>query len=139
MKALSIHAPYATAIAGNEKTIEVRSWQTKHRGDLLICSSSKIVDGWDRFLPVGHAIAIVDLTNCRNFIKSDCDAAMISSNQMPENHYAWILDNIRPIKPVKVKGKQRIFNVDIDPEFINIFGDELLNYWFDIGLINHLA
>ncbi len=139
MKALSIHAPHATAIAGNEKKIEVRSWRTKHRGDLLICSSGKIVDGWDRFLPVGHAIAIVDLTNCRNFTKSDCDAAMISINQMPENHYAWILDNIRPIKPVKIKGKQRIFNVDIDPEFINIFGDELLNYWFDIGLINHLA
>jgi len=64
---------------------------------------------------------------------------MISVNQMPENHFAWILDNIRPIKPVKIKGKQRIFDVNIDPEFINIFGDELLNYWLDIGLINQLA
>jgi hypothetical protein len=35
--------------------------------------------------------------------------------------YAWILDNIRPVKPIPVKGGLGIFELDIDPntlEFI---------------------
>ena len=39
MKALSIYAPFATAIAANLKTIETRSWSTDYRGEILICST----------------------------------------------------------------------------------------------------
>ena len=40
MKALSIQNPYAHIILCGEKTIENRTWKTKYRGDLLICSSA---------------------------------------------------------------------------------------------------
>lgn len=48
MKALTIHSPWANAIAFGEKTIECRSWRTRYRGPLLICASNrkpKPVDG----------------------------------------------------------------------------------------------
>lgn len=36
MKALTLHQPWATLIAIGAKTIETRSWSTKHRGPLAI-------------------------------------------------------------------------------------------------------
>ena len=40
MKAISIKNPFATQILRGTKNIEYRTWDTKHRGDLLICSSA---------------------------------------------------------------------------------------------------
>ena len=39
MKALSVQQPYASLIAHGEKTVEIRSWRTQYRGDLLIVAS----------------------------------------------------------------------------------------------------
>ena len=39
MKALSIRQPYAELIVNGQKTIELRSWNTKHRGVFLIHTS----------------------------------------------------------------------------------------------------
>jgi len=36
MKVLTIKQPWATLIMQGDKKYEFRSWQTKHRGDLLI-------------------------------------------------------------------------------------------------------
>ena len=41
MLALSISPDYALEMLEGLKTTEYRSWQTKHRGDLLICSTAK--------------------------------------------------------------------------------------------------
>ena len=56
MKALSIMPYYASCIASGEKVEEYRSWKTDHRGDLLICASSRN-EGPD--LVRGHAICVV--------------------------------------------------------------------------------
>ena len=41
MKALSVHPVFAMKIFSKEKTIELRTWKTDYRGDLLICSTQK--------------------------------------------------------------------------------------------------
>lgn len=41
MKALSVKQPWCELIASGRKIIEVRSWQTHHRGPLLVCASSQ--------------------------------------------------------------------------------------------------
>ena len=41
VKALSIHPYYAQAIVTGLKTIEVRTWRTDYRGDIVICSTAK--------------------------------------------------------------------------------------------------
>jgi activating signal cointegrator 1 len=42
LKALTLHQPWATFIAGGEKTIETRSWGTSYRGWLAIHAGSAI-------------------------------------------------------------------------------------------------
>lgn len=42
MKALTLHQPWATLLALGEKTIETRSWDTKHRGIVAIHAGKKV-------------------------------------------------------------------------------------------------
>lgn len=58
MKALSVKNPYATRIIYKTKKYEYRTWRTKYRGKLLICSSkSPVIEG----MLSGHALGIVEL------------------------------------------------------------------------------
>lgn len=123
MKALSIKQPWAQLIAQGDKTIEVRSWVTKYRGPLLIVASrSPIVsapleDGTGtRILPVGAAICVVGLVSVRPLLFSDVEAACLSA--FPPGQWAWILENPRPVRPVPVMGRLKIFEVDLDLEKI---------------------
>ncbi len=43
MKALSIHPYFAMAITDGSQIVECRSWNTKYRGDIMICSIAKNV------------------------------------------------------------------------------------------------
>jgi hypothetical protein len=45
VKALTLHQPWATAIAEGIKTIETRSWSTSYRGPLAIHAGSKMAPG----------------------------------------------------------------------------------------------
>ncbi|WP_407855818.1 ASCH domain-containing protein [Enterococcus hailinensis] len=93
MKALSIHPEYALEILKGQKTEEYRTWSTKYRGDLLICATAKKTPG----AISGHALCVVYL-----------DAI----NVLNDGTYAWKLTNLRYLKPFKIKGKQRLYDVD---------------------------
>jgi hypothetical protein len=87
-RALSVRQPYASQIANGEKTIEFRSWATKHRGPLLICSGVSWAEGIDpaeRVGPRGVTICVVDLVRC--------DGAAWD--------YEWILRDPVPVHPVE--------------------------------------
>lgn len=43
MKAISLWQPWASLMASGAKKIETRSWPTKYRGQLVICSAKKII------------------------------------------------------------------------------------------------
>ena len=51
MKAISIRQPWLELIIRGEKTLEIRSWRTNIRGDVLLCASA--------------APKILDLPNCQ--------------------------------------------------------------------------
>ncbi len=121
MKAISLWQPWASAIAYRpehteilralkitaQKTIETRKWYTRYRGDLVICSTKNPkVPG----LPMGMAVCIVKLADCRRMKKSDELAAQCG---FEPGRYAWILENIRPIEPFPQKGAQGFFEVDV--------------------------
>lgn len=114
MKALTIHPLYACAIAFGVKTIEVRTWSTDYRGDILITSSAKKLHDT---IP-GHALCIAELYDVRPIKKSDAENAMLKQSQIPKGGFAWCLRNVRLIKPVPVKGKLSLWNCDINPEII---------------------
>ena len=106
MKALSIHPYYAYAIATGEKTIEVRSWRTDYRGEIVICSTQKKLYGT---VP-GCALAVVDLIDVVPLTRAHMEDALLTPADYQPGLYAWILDNNRIIKPIPVKGKLSLWN-----------------------------
>src|SRR5262245_275091 len=72
LRALSIRQPYAELILRGLKDVENRSWETKHRGRLLIHAAAAQVDHqeMDRWgfavedLPRGALVGVVDLQDC---------------------------------------------------------------------------
>lgn len=108
MKALSIKQPWADMIAQGVKTIEVRTWQTKYRGDLLVCVTKQpVCDN------AGKAICIVDLLEVREMTDDDGEAAQ--AHWYYEGSFAWLLGNIRLIDPFPVRGMPGVFDVSVLP------------------------
>ncbi|MCK9325042.1 MAG: ASCH domain-containing protein [Bacteroidales bacterium] len=103
MKALSVKNPWADMIAQGLKTIEVRSRRTHHRGPLLICTSKKPEGG-----NAGCAVAVVELVDYRPLVPEDARRA---GGFYAPGMWAWVLDNVKPIKPFSVCGKLGIFEV----------------------------
>lgn len=113
MKALSVRSDFAMLICAGEKTIEVRSWHTAHRGPLLICATADRMPGT---IP-GHAICTADVVDVHLLTKGDLDAACM--DKLPkERLFAWVLENIQPIVPVPVRGKPGIFDVEAEVKII---------------------
>lgn len=93
MKALSVRGDYVLDMIAGKKKIEYRTWYTKYRGDLLMCSTAKKVTG---AVP-GYALCIVHLDNVQYCEEDD--------------FYHWNISNVRVIKPIHVKGQLKLFNV----------------------------
>lgn len=106
MKALSVSSGYAALIGEGEKTIECRTWQTDHRGELLVCSNQDRMPGT---IP-GHALHIVHVTDVRPFTRKDLDAACM--DEFSKGCFAWVLTYVCPVVPFKVRGKPGLFDVD---------------------------
>jgi hypothetical protein len=120
MKAISVQQPFAFEIMSGRKTIEVKAFDTLHRGDLLICSSRKPAfdkDDMDEmeeeygcaFL-YGHALCIVRVVDVRPMRKGDADKALI--DRIDPEAYSWVIEDARLVCPFSVKGPQGLFDVD---------------------------
>ncbi len=111
MKALSVRQPWANLIADGSKTIEVRTRPTKYRGPLLIVSAKR-----PDIAPAGCALAVVNLADSRPMAEADEQAAMC---RWRPNAWAWILADVRRIKPQPVRGQLGLFEAPIrleDPD-----------------------
>jgi activating signal cointegrator 1 len=111
MKAISLWQPWASAMALGCKRNETRSWPTKYRGDLIICSAQhriaeigldtaeamldsdmvnketdrSVADSLNR-LPYGAALCVVDLYDCR---RSDEFAEFFSPARLDKRERLW--------------------------------------------------
>lgn len=113
MRALCVMQPWANLIASGRKTVELRSWSTYHRGELLITASSRPWPGDDFEVtgPFGAAVCIVEVLDVRPATAADSDAACV---QVPEGWYAWELRLVRRVPALPVRGNARFFNVDLE-------------------------
>jgi hypothetical protein len=132
VKALSIHQPWAELIARGDKKFETRSWQTHHRGVILIhASKAAILE--DFVLPFGfppyHRLAhgaitaIASLTNVYKIATPVAKEKILSlfCNGSREDaygdwsagRYVWHLQNVIPLAPIACRGKQRLWNFDL--------------------------
>lgn len=93
MKALSVRGDYVMDMITGKKKIEYRTWQTKYRGPLLMCSTTKKVAG----AAPGYALCVVNLKSIEYVDAEDC--------------YYWYIELQNVIKPTHVKGQLKLFNV----------------------------
>ena len=132
MKVLTIKEPFATLIKNKVKYIETRSWKTNYRGELYIQAGlakltkdvkdrkelSKLYSNEE--LQFGYIICKCNLVDCiymtEEFIEEEKKKNI--NNFIAGNYkvgrYAWVLDNIEPITPIKVKGQLGIWNYNVD-------------------------
>ena len=102
-KAISIKEPWASMIMDGKKTIETRTWRTNYRGEIVICTSAKPKTKYS-----GHAVAKADLVDCRPMTKRDEKKACC---KIYPKAFAWVLKDIRRIRPFKVKGRLGLFDI----------------------------
>ena len=122
IRALSWKQPYASLMLHGK--IETRTWSTPYRGLVLICASkvsykeSDLIGiagsrGAQSILvklhseqikePVGMAIAVGRLVDCRKMKPSDTDRTFTSFNG---NLWCHVYEDVRAIEPFDWKGSQ---------------------------------
>ena len=71
------------------------------------------------YLPFGQAVAIVDLTDCiRTELFKRGHPVFLRENifgDFSSGRYAWKLENVRAVEPFPVRGRQGLFDVEVDP------------------------
>ena len=119
MKVLSIKQPFVELILQGKKTLELRTWNTKFRGEFLI-HASKVPDkeamkkfGFDK-LPLGCIVGKAELIEVKKYDnvkehKKDRDKHLASSCF---GNYGFILENVEKIKEIPCNGKLGFWNFE---------------------------
>jgi predicted transcriptional regulator len=126
MKCLSLKQPYADLLAFGEKTIELRKWNTKFRGEFLIHASKNIdLQACERLdididkLTIGAIIGSAFLydfkeySNQEEFNKDKQKHFSIVTKYFDGYKYGFLIRNARMFKKsIPYLGKLRFFEVD---------------------------
>ena len=109
MKALTVKQPWANLLAWGTKTVEVRSWATEYRGDLLITASTT-----PKIVPHGCAIAVVELVDVRPLELDDMVAACLDPTAFRDDLWAWVIRAPRRlVDPLPIKGGLGLWDVSL--------------------------
>jgi hypothetical protein len=123
MKVITIKEPYVTPFAIGMKHYETRSWKTNYRGEIYIHTSKKKDDTIPaleaimetELFPLGCIVLKGNLTDCikmdDEFIKGiKKDPLEYISGFYKAGRYAWKIEDIEVIEPIKAKGSLGIWN-----------------------------
>lgn len=135
--AISLHQPYAGAIRLSglgypAKRIETRKTRIHYRGPLVICATAKSPLGWQQttnkiytalgcldgtgapFMLKACAVAIVNVVGCRPLVEEDYARSLWwdADEMKKQPRWAWILEDIVPLRPFPTKGSQGFFKVE---------------------------
>lgn len=127
MKVLTLKQPFASLVASGIKEYEFRTWKTSYRGELLIHAGlgvdTKEMEKYKDYnldYPTGSIIAKVNLVDClevddklREILKEK--NSIVYSNQINNKgskKYAFVLKDIKKIKPINIKGKLSFWEYD---------------------------
>ena len=126
MKCLSVSQPYADLIIQGKKTIELRTWNTKYRGEFLVHAPYKIKkDACKRLgidetklrtgVIIGKAeIHDVKIYNSVSELKSDFKKHF-AAEKFLRHKYGFLLRKPRELRiPIPYKGSLGFFNVNLD-------------------------
>jgi hypothetical protein len=122
MKCLSLKQPYADLLAFGEKTIELRKWNTRFRGEFLIHASKNIdIQACERLdsgidkLTIGAIIGSAFLYDFKEYSNQE------EFNKDKQKHFSIVTKYFRNArlfkKSIPYRGKLRFFEVDKSIKF----------------------
>ncbi|MGH9998559.1 MAG: ASCH domain-containing protein [Nitrosopumilaceae archaeon] len=140
MKCLSVSQPYADLIVQGKKTIELRTWNTKYRGEFLVHAPSKIKKdpckklGIDETkLRTGVIIGKAEIYDVKIYdsvpeLKSDYKKHF-ATEEFLRYRYGFLLRRPQELRiPIPYKGSLGFFNVNLG---IKIKEDDIKSELFD--------
>lgn len=144
-KALSVKQPYADLLtrvvfwdeSGEyhaEKTIEVRSRNTKYRGDMLVCASAKPeLPGRMSGVTCGF-VELYDVKPIEQFTPEDWAATCIPEKDRPRKGYGWMMRNPRRVVEMPIKGQLGVYNLIVPKGDITEYPREMAldSYGWDV-------
>ena len=148
MKCLSVCQPFAKLIVQGKKTIVLRKWNTKFRGEFLVHAPQKIrLDDCKRLkikpeMTVGAIIGKVELIDVKEYenstqIKIDLKKHL-ALNDISENKYGFILQNPKELKiPIPCSGQLNFFEFKPELTKIDEIKTELFEEEYRYMWINH--
>ena len=123
MKCLSVCQPFAELIVSGRKTVELRPWNTKFRGEFLVHAPTKVRDadcrrlGMDADLPVGVIVGRAEVYDVRRYETEQemmADSGRHMAGAPGKYRYGFILRNARRLRiPVPCKGSLGFFEADL--------------------------
>ncbi|MGQ0638387.1 MAG: ASCH domain-containing protein [Nitrososphaerota archaeon] len=147
MKCLSVSQPYADLIVQGKKTIELRTWNTRFRGEFLVHAPFKIKkDACKRLgidetklrtgIIIGKAeIYDVKVYNSVSELKSDYKKHF-ASEEFLRHKYGFLLKKAQELRmPIPYKGRLGLFvvslstKVDTDEIKADLFDEEYRYQW----------
>jgi hypothetical protein len=132
MRALTLWAPWGTAMALGVKTIETRSWKTNYRGPVLIHQSKKplcdclagvpwrdrnwmLADLKGAPIPLGAVVAVGTLVACIPTEQLTPSFAARHWGDYSPGRFAWSFDDLRALpEPIYCPGAQGLWEVPED-------------------------
>ncbi len=147
MKCLSVCQPFAELIIQGKKTIELRKWNTKFRGEFLVHAAKNIlIEDCKRMkisssITTGAIIGKVKLTDVKKYesdkeLKSD-KKKHYSSSDITKNKYGFILENPKKLRvPIPYSGKLNFYEFHPDEMKdedvkIDLFEEEYRYMWIN--------
>ncbi len=124
MKCLSIKQPWVELILEGKKKIELRTWNTKFRGEFLIHASKNVDKEAIRHfnfdpekLPKGAIVGYARLVEVKEYknergFRRDQKLHLSISKSKKYPIYGFVLEDVRRIEPIEYKGRLGFFNVD---------------------------
>jgi hypothetical protein len=135
-RALCLRQPWSNLVAAGVKSVELRRWESPHRGPLVVCAG-RTVERHPNALraaqrhkvsadsPVGVALCLVDLIDIDQsdggvLSRADAKAACLRYPTDEDGFldliglFCWRLANPRPLRPVSIKGQLGIFPISAD-------------------------
>ena len=124
MKCLSVSQPFADLIVSGKKTIELRKWNTKFRGEFLVHAPLKIRTEDQKRLKINKKFVTgaiigkaeiyrVKKYNSKSEIRKDMKFHFAGKNYQ-NNRFGFMLKNSKQFKiPIPWKGKLGFFEVEL--------------------------
>lgn len=130
MKCLSISQPFADLVISKKKTIEIRNWNTKYRGEFFIHSPQKINLKECKRLKIrkkfvtGAIIGKAEIVNVKIYqsnteFKDDYTKHLAMKN-VSTRKYGFLLKNAKMFRiPIPYKGQLGFFDIELPKMKIN--------------------